>query len=66
MSGPSATAIFVGGASLLPLRLKFSVTVTFTIMGTEFGNSAFLMVTIGEFPIYKDGPNPKLKLAPNT
>ena len=46
--------------------MKFSVTVMFTIMGTEFGNSVFLMVTIGEFPIYKDGPNPKLKYAPNT
>ena len=39
---PSATAIFVGGASLLHLRLKFSVTITFTIMETEFGNSAYV------------------------
>ena len=42
MSSPSATAIFVGGASLLHLQTKFSVTITFTIMGTEFGNSASL------------------------
>ena len=40
MSSPSAMAIFVGGASLLHLRPKFSVTITFTIMGIEFGNSA--------------------------
>ena len=37
MSSPSATAIFVGGASLLHLRPNFSVTITFTIIGTEFG-----------------------------
>ena len=36
MSSPSATAIFVGGASLLHLRPKFSVTIT------EFGNSALV------------------------
>ena len=40
MSSPSATAIFVGGASLLQLWPKFCVTIMFTIMGTEFGNSA--------------------------
>ena len=42
MSSPSATAIFVSGASLLHLQPKFSVTITFTIMRTEFGNSAEL------------------------
>ena len=43
MSSPSATAIFVGGASLLHLRPKFSITITFTKMETEFGNSAILI-----------------------
>ena len=41
MSSPSAMAIFVGGASLLHLQPKYRVNcITFTIMGTEFGNSA--------------------------
>ena len=41
MCSPSASAIFVGGASLLHhLPPKFSVTFTFTITGTEFGNCA--------------------------
>ena len=38
MSSPTATAIFVGCASLLHLPPKFSVTVKFTITGTEFEN----------------------------
>ena len=43
MCSPSATALFVGSASLLHLPPKFSVTFTFTITGTEFGNSAYIM-----------------------
>ena len=41
---PCATAIFVGGASLLHLLSKFSVTITFTIIETEFGNSAIILL----------------------
>ena len=44
MSSPSATGIFVGGARLLHLLPKFSVTIMFTIMGTAFGNSATVVV----------------------
>ena len=43
LCSPSATAIFVGGASLLHLPPKFSVTFTFTITGTEFGNSDIII-----------------------
>ena len=37
-----ATAIFVGGASLLHLPPKFSVTFMFTLTGTVLGNSALV------------------------
>ena len=40
MSSPSATAIFVGGASLLHLRPKFSVTGTIYVQDFLFGNLA--------------------------
>ena len=42
MSSPSATAIFVGGASLLHLLPKFNVTITFAILETEFGPGTLL------------------------
>ena len=46
MCNPSATAIFVGGASLLHLPPKFCVTFTFTTTGTEFGNSAVVFTRV--------------------
>ena len=42
MASPTATAIFVGCASLLHLPPKCSVTVKFTITGMEFGNCTIL------------------------
>ena len=44
MSSPRATAIIVGCTSLLHLLPKFSVTVTFTITGTKFGNCSNVTV----------------------
>ena len=48
-------AIFVGGASLLHLPPKFSVTFMFTITGTEFRNSAKLLKSLKN--LFKERPN---------
>ena len=46
MWSPIGTAIFVGGASLLHLRPKFSVTGTIYVQDYQFGNLALLFISL--------------------